>query len=48
MLDADNLIEEYVERYKCSQSEAVRLILEDLKLVRDALIRKMMEGELNE
>ncbi len=43
MLDAKEIVEEYIEHYDCSKEEAIGMALEDLKLAQTELVR--MQGE---
>ncbi len=38
MLDANELVEEYMERYVCSKEEAIKMVLEDLRRTQTALV----------
>ncbi len=38
MIEANELVEEYMEHYECSKEEAIRMVLEDLKTVQNELI----------
>lgn len=43
MLEAEELLEEYMEHYQCGQDEAIEMILEDMNDAKEALIKKRDE-----
>lgn len=43
MLDANELVEEYMRDYECNKEKAIEMILEDMELARKELIEQSIK-----